>query len=368
MNNKHNPFAQSLAAIALAGILVLTGCETSSGTSKTQETPDTVMSENQGSVTVRPATETRVPAVQAEAQPVIQTRVEKVDPGSYVPQTQLTGLLRSIGSDTMDEMMQQWEVEFGRFHPALRFRHEGKGSSSAVPALLEDRADFGPMSRQIKASEIEAFRKDRNFAPTQFPVANDTLAVYVHKSNPILNTGLTVAQLEAIFSQGGEITRWGQLGLQGRWANAPIRLHGRNPASGTFSYFQKEAMGGKAYSSELTQHAGSAEVVESISNDPFAIGYSGIAYATEGVRAVSLGTTPGKFYEANAKNAADATYPLTRSLYMTVSLAPGATPSDLQTEFMRFIMSKPGQSVVTKIGYFPVSDRVVNEVMQLFKK
>ncbi len=268
----------------------------------------------------------------------------------------MQGYLRSIGSDSMDQVIANWESELGRFHPNLRFRHEGKGSSTAIPALLEQRSDIGPMSRAAKDAEIEKFTGKFGYAPTQLTVAIDALAVFVHPDNPILETGLSLDQLERIFSQSEEpVTRWGQLGLGGRWTDAPIRLHGRNPASGTYAFFKSKALKKQDYNAGLTEHPGSAEVVAAVAADPYAIGYSGIAYMTDDVRAAPLQDSEGAVVGANEANAASGKYPLARNLYITLNIDPATGPSDLLKEFMRFAYSKEGQQTVAEVGYFPVS-------------
>jgi phosphate transport system substrate-binding protein len=284
------------------------------------------------------------------------TAIQSIDYEPYHRQQPLQGYLRSIGSDSMDEVIAEWETELGHFHPTLRFRHEGKGSSTALPALLEQRSDIGPMSRPLKAAEIASFQQKFGYAPTQFTVAIDSLAVYVHPDNPILQSGLSLDQLKNIFSQSETpITRWGQLGLTGNWTNAPIRLHGRNPASGTYAFFKSTALSKQDYSESLKEHPGSAEVVTAVGADPYAIGYSGIAYMTPAVRATSLQSSNGTYIAANQQNAVSGRYPLSRGLYITLNIDPTTGPNALQKEFMRFAYSKEGQQIVSKVGYFPVS-------------
>jgi len=321
--------------LALAGILTfgLTGCETLQPSRSAQ---------NAG----RPVPSTKAP----------ENAIQTVGFESYYVQESLTGYLRSIGSDSMDEVIADWESELGRFHPNLRFRHEGKGSSTAIPALLEQRSDIGPMSRPVKAAEIASFEEKFGYAPTQLTVAIDSLAVYVHPDNPILQSGLSLEQLKNIFSQSEEpITRWGQLGLSGKWTNAPIRLHGRNPASGTYAFFKSTALSKQDYSDSLTEHPGSAEVVAAVAADPYAIGYSGIAYATPDVRVAALQSKQGDYVPANQQNAVSGAYPLSRGLYITLNVDPKSGPNALQKEFIRFAYSQEGQQIVAKVGYFPVS-------------
>lgn len=309
---------------------------------------------------------------QASGRPVPSTKspdnsIQTVGYSPYYVTQPLNGYLRSIGSDSMDEVIADWEAELGRFHPNLRFRHEGKGSSTAIPALLEQRSDIGPMSRPVKAAEVANFEQKFGYAPTQLTVAIDSLAVYVHPENPILTTGLSLQQLQAIFSESNQsITRWGQLGLTGKWTNAPIRLHGRNPASGTYAFFKSTALSKQDYSAKLTEHPGSADVVAAVAADPYAIGYSGIAYTTADVRTAPL-LSNGEYIDANQSNAVSGAYPLSRGLYLTLNIDPVKGPNALQKEFVRFAYSQEGQQIVAKVGYFPVSVDAAKMAEQPYK-
>lgn len=289
---------------------------------------------------------------------------------AYVPyyvKAPLTGYLRSIGSDSMDQVIADWEAELGRFHPGLRFRHEGKGSSTALPALLEQRSDIGPMSRALKAAEITSFNQKFGYNPTLLPVAIDSLAVYVHPDNPILQTGLSLEQIASIFSESETpVVRWGQLGLTGKWTNAPIRLHGRNPASGTYAFFKSKALNKQDFRGSLTEHPGSADVVDAVAKDPYSIGYSGIAYSTPEVAAVSLKSESGQYVEANQNNAVRGIYPLTRSLYVTLNIDPTVGASKLQKEFLRFAFSREGQMIVNAVGYFPIAPKDARNYLESY--
>ena len=159
---------------------------------------------------------------------------------------EVAGSLKYIGSDTMNNLVALWTEGFKKFYPSVREGIEGKGSSSAPPALMEGTSTFGPMSRPWKAREIDSFKDHFGYAPTVIPTAIDMLTVYVHKDNPI--TGLSLQQIDAIFSKnrnGGmkkAVITWGQLGLTGAWRDKPIRLYGRNSASGTYGYFKEHAL------------------------------------------------------------------------------------------------------------------------------
>ena len=237
---------------------------------------------------------------------------------------------------------------------------EGKGSASAPPALTEGTSTFGPMSRPWKAHEIDSFKDSFGYAPTVIPTAIDMLAVYVHKDNP--TAGLSLQQLDAIFSKnrnGGmkkAIVTWGQLGLTGVWQDKPIRLYGRNSASGTYGFFKEHALFRGDFKSNVIEQPGSSSVVQSIANDRYGIGYSGIGYKTADVRSLPLSTTPdSKSITTDAENAYSGEYPLVHFLYLSVNHKPGSTLEPLRKEFLKYVLSATGQADVLKAGYLPVS-------------
>ncbi len=292
----------------------------------------------------------------------------KVDPKlpSYKKVSGISGNLNSIGSDTMNNLMTLWGEAFTRYYPNVRLQVEGKGSSTAPPALIAGTAQFGPMSRKMKNKEIDAFEKAFGYKPTVIRTALDALAVYVNKDNPI--QGLTLRQVDAIFSKtraGGypkDIRTWGDLGLSGAWANKPISLYGRNSASGTYGYFKKHALFKGDYKDTVKEQPGSASVVQGVSEDRYGIGYSGIGYITSGVRAVPLARKPGApFAEANMENVIKGKYPLARFLYIYINKEPGKPLTPLVREFLKFVLSKEGQEIVIKDGYLPLPYKVVKE-------
>ena len=273
----------------------------------------------------------------------------------------ISGQLKSIGSDTLNNEMTLWAEGFKGQYPNVKIEIEGKGSSTAPPALVEGTSQFGPMSRPMKAKEIEAFEKKYGYKPSAFRVAVDSLAVYVHKDNPL--ECLTMQQVDAIFSKtrkGGaskDITTWGDLGLTGDWAAKPISLYGRNSASGTYGYFKEVALFEGDYKDEVKEQPGSSTVVQGVASDKFAIGYSGIGYKTADVRAVPLAAKAGeKCYEANAENAYSGNYPIARFLYIYVNKNPNQPLDPLRAEFIKYTLSKQGQTETIKGGYFPITN------------
>jgi phosphate transport system substrate-binding protein len=292
----------------------------------------------------------------------------KLDAGlqGYKAVSGVSGNVSSIGSDTLNNLMTLWAENFNRFYPNAKIQIEGKGSSTAPPALISGTAQLGPMSREMKGTEIDAFEKKYGYKPTAIRSSVDALAVFVNKDNPI--KCMTMAQVDAVFSKSRragykeDIKTWGQLGLTGEWAAKPISLYGRNSASGTYGFFKEHSLKNGDYKDEVKEQPGSASVVQGVTVDRFAMGYSGIGYATAGVRAVPLAAKEGaKCFDADPQNAYAGTYPLSRFLYVYVNRAPGKALDPLTREFVKLVLSKEGQEVVIKDGYFPIPATIAKE-------
>jgi len=295
-------------------------------------------------------------------------QAQQVDPAlsAYQRTSGVSGSLNSVGSDTMNNMMTLWAETFRRFYPSVKIQVEGKGSSTAPPSLIAGTSQFGPMSRPMRATEIDQFEGKYGYKPTGLRTSYDALAVYVHKDNPIEK--LTLAQVEAVFSKSRKrgykqnVTTWGQLGLTGEWANRPISIYGRNSASGTYGFFKEHALKNGDYKDTVKEQPGSASVVQGITEDRYGIGYSGIGYRTSGVRAVPLAETDkGPFSDGNYADVQSGKYPLWRFLLIYVNKAPGRPMDPLAAEFVKLMYSKEGQEAVVKDGYMPLSAKQAAE-------
>jgi phosphate transport system substrate-binding protein len=292
----------------------------------------------------------------------------QVDPAlpTYSAVSGVSGSVSSVGSDTLNNVMTLWAETFNKLYPNVKIQIEGKGSGTAPPALIGGTAQLGPMSREMKSSEVDEFEKKFGYKPTRIRVAVDALAVFVNKDNPL--KCMSFDQVDSIFSKsrrGGakeDVKSWSQLGLTGDWAARPISLFGRNSASGTYGFFKEHVMKNGDYKDEVKEQPGSAAVVQGVTVDRFAMGYSGIGYTTSGVRAVPLSEKAGgACTDATAANAYSGKYPLSRFLYVYINRAPGKPLDPLAREFMKFVLAKPGQEVVIKDGFFPILDSIAKE-------
>lgn len=273
----------------------------------------------------------------------------------------LSGKLRSVGSDTMLHEMELWAEGFQGIYPDVKIEVVGKGSNTAPSALLSGESQLGPMSRQMKPDEIAAFETKFGYKPTAVLVAIDALAIYVNKENPL--QCVTIEQVERIFAAdpkgggGRSVRTWGELGLTGEWASKPIAMHSRNTLSGTYKYFREHALGGGDFKDSVQLQPGSEAVVNAVSSDKSAMGYSGIGYKTAGVRAVPLSS--GKScYEATFDNTYARKYPLARGLYVYVLKNPKAPLDMLSGEFVKYVLSRDGQTQAKKGGYYPITRNI----------
>ena len=289
---------------------------------------------------------------------------------AYNPVSGVSGGLTSVGSDTLNNLMTLWAEGFRKAYPNVTVSIEGKGSSTAPPALMEGTSQFGPMSRPMKAEEIDAFEAKFGYKPTEVSVGIDALAVFAHKDNPL--EGLTLKQVDGIFSStrkaGSEdLTEWGQLGLAD-WKGRPISLYGRNSASGTYGFFQEHALGKGDFKPTVKEQPGSSAVVQGVGGDLYALGYSGIGYKNSAVRALPLAADGGEFFEANYDNCLAGDYPLARFLLIYVNKKPGEPLPVTALEFLKFALSKDGQAIVEKDGYYPLPAEVAKEMVDSLSK
>ncbi|MBI2424095.1 MAG: phosphate ABC transporter substrate-binding protein [Candidatus Hydrogenedentes bacterium] len=303
-----------------------------------------------------------------------QAMALEVDPQlpSYVKAENVSGNLNSIGSDTLNNLMTFWAEGFRALYPNVNIQIEGKGSSTAPAALIGGTAQLGPMSRMMKSTEIDEFEKKYGFKPTPIGVALDSLAVFVHKDNPLKS--LSFEQVDAIFSstrKGGaraDIVSWSEVGLEGPLAIKPMSLYGRNSASGTYAFFKEHALFGGDFKATVKEQPGSASVVMGVGNDVAGIGYSGIGYTTSDVKPIALSKSEkDEAYEPVYENVLSGKYPLSRVLYVYIVKAPGKPLDPMVREFLTYAVSKEGQEVVIKDGYLPLPLKLVEKQLENLK-
>jgi len=276
----------------------------------------------------------------------------------------VSGKLKSVGSDTMNNVVAEWFELFKGYYPGVTTEVEGKGSGTAPPALIEGTTTFGHMSRAMKASEGEKFERRYGYKPTQLRVAIDALAIYVHKDNPIESVSLE--QLERVWSTAGGTMTWGELGVESPlYRNRPISLYGRNSASGTYGYFKKVALGDHDFKPTVKEQGGTSGVVQAVGNDPYGMGYSGVGVGIADAKRLRVSLdTGGESFAPTEENALAGLYPLARFLYLYLNYDSNATLDPLRREFVRMVYSQEGQERVTKIGFYAIPAAVARQELE----
>ena len=277
----------------------------------------------------------------------------------------ITGELTTVGSDTLAGMTTSWVEEFKSIYPSVNGQVQASGSSTAPPALTERIAQFGPMSRPMLKREIEAFERENGYKPTELRVAIDAIGIFVHRDNPI--KGLNFTQLDSIFSATlrcgatQSVSTWADLGLDYQWSKRGMQMFGRNSVSGTYGYFKKNALCGGDFKNSVNEQPGSASVVQSVGSAINTIGYSGVGYKVSQVKLLPIAKSGDNYIEASQENILSGKYPLSRYLYVYVNKHPFKPLSPIEREFVRFIFSRQGQSLVEKEGYVPISSELANQ-------
>ena len=256
-------------------------------------------------------------------------------------------VLQNKGSDTLVNVAQAWAEAYKNVNPKVAIAVTGGGSGTGISALINGTVDIANASRAMKDKEI-ATAKGKGIVPKEHVVGYDALAVYLHQDNP--NTKLSLEQLAGVYGEGGTIEKWSQLGqkVPGCDSDEIIRVSRQNN-SGTYAYFKKTVLGkGKEYKLGSRDMHGSKDVVDLVAKTPCAIGYSGLAYATKEVVMPCI-VKDDQCVAPSVATAVDRTYPIARPLYMYTN----GEPKGAIKEYLDWIMSDPGQCIISNKGYAP---------------
>jgi phosphate transport system substrate-binding protein len=260
-------------------------------------------------------------------------------------------LIQNKGSDTLVNVAQAWAEAYPEVNPDVAVAVSGGGSGTGIAAMINGTVDIANASRSMKDSEIAQAEKNGH-KPVEHVVGYDALAVFIHKDNPIKS--MTLAQLKDIYGRDPKVKKWSDMGVTVPGCKDEIVVVSRQNNSGTYAYFQETVLGekGKYRQGTLDMH-GSKDVVDLVEKTPCAIGYSGLAYATEHVKMVCVATSdPDTCVSPSVATASDRSYPIARPLFMYTS----GEPQGAIKEYMDWILSDAGQCILLKKGYAPVRD------------
>lgn len=275
-------------------------------------------------------------------------------PNGSASKTASSVVLRITGSDTMVNLDQAWAENYKKVRPDVSVQIAGGGSGVGIAGLIDGILDIAASSRDMAPDEIERAKQRNGTEPKGFTVGLDALAVYVHQGNPL--EAVSIEQLAEIYGDGGQIVRWSQTGItHPACASDEIIRVGRQNNSGTYVYFRETILGSKReFRLGSIDQSGSKDVVALVSRTPCAIGYSGMAYATSGVRTLKISKKKGDPPVApTAESAIKGSYPIARPLYLYTR----GDPTGPVKEFIDWALGEDGQRIVRDIGYVPVTKR-----------
>jgi len=264
-------------------------------------------------------------------------------------------LIQNKGSDTLVNVAQAWAEAYAQINPNVAVAVTGGGSGTGIAALIGGSVDIANSSRSMEEEEFE-MANGRGVVPNELIVGYDALAVYIHPDNPI--DGFTLGQLADIYGENGTTESWSQLGITvpGCSSDEIVRVSRQN-SSGTYVYFQEAILGESDLKLGSRDMAGSSEVVDLVEKTACAIGYSGLAYATEEVKVPCLMTEDGGNCMApSTASAVDGTYPIARPLFMYTN----GQPEGVTKDYIDWILSDEGQCIILNKGYAPVRSLACN--------
>lgn len=274
------------------------------------------------------------------------------------------GTIKVSGSSTMTNLISIWCNDFSDIYHNTNCMVESFGSRKAPEDLANGNVNIAAMSEPMSDEAKQKLKNLYGYEPMEIKVAIDMIAVLVNIENPI--TCITIAELDGVYSNSNSclgsvnITKWGDLNLEGEWANTPINVYGRTSSSGTNDVFRKIALCDGTYKKDITELASSRDIVEFVSQDAYSIGYSGAGSLAPGVKAVSVGESKDKCYPPKSTYAASKEYPFTRDLYLYVK-ANTTNIKKTTREFLNYILSKDGQEAVREAGLIALPPSIINE-------
>jgi phosphate transport system substrate-binding protein len=260
-------------------------------------------------------------------------------------------VIQNKGSDTLVNVAQAWAEAYQVVDPATVVAVSGGGSGTGIAALINGTVDIANASRAMKDKEIQ-LAKDGGHNPIQHIVGYDALAVYLHADNPLKD--ISIEQLAEIYGDNGKFTKWTDLGVEVPGCkDQTMVVVSRQNNSGTYVYFRRTILGKGDFRLGTRDMHGSKDVVDLVENTPCAIGYSGLAYATEHLQLACISqNTGGSCTSPSVVTASDGSYPIARPLFMYTN----GEPSGYLGAYMNWIKSDVGQCIILEKGYASIKD------------
>jgi phosphate transport system substrate-binding protein len=256
--------------------------------------------------------------------------------------------ITNTGSDTMVNLALAWAEQYQKENPDIQISVTGGGSGTGNNALLSGTTDIANASREMKDEE-KATAEENGFKPQELVIARDAIAVIVNPENPV--SELSLEMISKIYKC--EINNWSELGGEDR----PIVRLSRESNSGTHVYFLETVirLGDKEDKSifcpETLLLPSSEGIISEVRDNPNAIGYDGLGYVTDEVKMLALaGDETKEFVLPSESTANDGSYPISRNLFIYTR----GEPVDEIRDYLDWILSAEGQSIVSQLGFVPV--------------
>lgn len=242
-------------------------------------------------------------------------------------ETTVSGTVSTDGSTSMEKVINSLGESFMAMNKDVKFTYNPTGSGSGIQAVSEGRCDIGLSSRALKDDEKAS-------GLTETILALDGIAIVVNPENPV--SDLDVDTIAKIYT--GEITNWKDVGGN----DAEIVLIGREAGSGTRDGFESitDTKDACAYRQELTS---TGDVINTVSQNPDAIGYASLSAVGDSVKALTVGGV-----EATEATVKDGSYVVQRPFVLVTK--EGTELSAAAQAFFDYATSADAASVISAAG------------------
>jgi phosphate transport system substrate-binding protein len=310
---------------------------------------------------------------------------------AYVPKPELSGALRSVGSQSGTVVIAKMANRFMEIYPNVKIEAIGSGSGTAFPALIQGQSQMAPMSRPMSNGMVDEFTRTRGYAPFSVRVGIGGTVVFVHPSNPI--RGVTRALLDGMYSNTyflseRAILNWGDAGLKGAWTDRAISLYSISRDAGPWGQFRAETSTMASYFKPTVREAPTGEaVVDAVAQDPNGIGFAPIGFVSDRVKVLPVasllpagstyagyqispeaGRRARQYIAPTPATFADESYPLTRYFRMYADHNPAEPMAPALREFLLFMVSAEAQSMMAEAGYLPLTPAIAAAELETIRR
>lgn len=241
------------------------------------------------------------------------------------------------GSTTVLPIAQEVAEAYMKEYPEVKITISGGGSGNGIKALIDGTTDIADSSRFIKDKEVKMAVENGQY-PVPFAVAYDSIIPVVHPSNTV--DDLTLDQVRQIYM--GKIKNWNELG----GPDKKIAVISRDTSSGTYEVWEEKVMGKERIFPGAMLQASNGAIVTSVAKNGNAIGYIGIGYLNDEVKALTVDGVEG-----TKENTLSGDFPISRALFMFTA----GWPKGETMKFINYTLHpEKGQKLIEKVGFVPL--------------